>query len=112
MGGAVALIILAPIFHPITMSMGIFTIYLEIIRVLSLVSGTGTLPMGACLFIGRKIEGIFVERASKGIALYLLGEIIVPFLITYIPFLVTWLPNVLGMKSDRRINSCVVSEKI
>lgn len=96
MDGAAAVIILAPIFQPIAMSMGISTIHLGIIMVLNLVIGAGTPPMGACLFIGSKIAGISVERASKGIAPYLLGEIIVLFLITYIPFLVTWLPSVLG----------------
>jgi len=96
MDGAAALIILAPIFQPIAASLGISTIHLGIIMVLNLVIGAGTPPMGACLFIASKISGISVERCAKGIAPYLVGELTVLLLVTYIPMLATFLPTILG----------------
>lgn len=96
MDGSAALIILAPIFQPIAATLGIGTIHLGVIMVLNLIIGVGTPPMGACLFIASKISGISVERCSKGIFPYLLGEIVVLMLVTYLPFTVELLPTLLG----------------
>ena len=96
MDGSAALIILAPIFQPIAATLGIGTIHLGVIMVLNLIIGVGTPPMGACLFIASKISGISVERCSKGIMPYLIGEIVVLMLVTYLPFIVEFLPTLLG----------------
>lgn len=96
MDGSAAVIILAPIFTPIAATMGISVIHFGIIMVLNLVIGAGTPPVGACLFIACKIANISVERGSRGILPYILAEIIVLFLVTYIPFLVTYIPSMLG----------------
>lgn len=96
MDGSAALIILAPIFQPIAATLGIGTIHLGVIMVLNLIIGVGTPPMGACLFIASKISGISVERCSKGIMPYLIGEIVVLMLVTYLPFTVEFLPKLLG----------------
>lgn len=96
MDGSAALIILAPIFQPIAATLGIGTIHLGVIMVLNLIIGVGTPPMGACLFIASKISGISVERCSKGIFPYLIGEIAVLMLVTYLPFTVEFLPTLLG----------------
>lgn len=96
MDGSAALIILAPIFQPIAAMLGIGTIHLGVIMVLNLIIGVGTPPMGACLFIASKISGISVERCSKGIMPYLIGEIVVLMLVTYLPFTVEFLPTLLG----------------
>lgn len=96
MDGSAALIILAPIFQPIAATLGISTIHLGVIMVLNLIIGVGTPPMGACLFIASKISGISVERCAKGIVPYLLGELVVLILVTYLPITVTFLPSLLG----------------
>lgn len=96
MDGSAALIILAPILQPIALTLGISTVHLGIIMVLNLIIGVGTPPMGACLFIASKISGISVERCAKGIVPYLIGEMVVLLLVTYVPFIVTFLPTVLG----------------
>lgn len=96
MDGSAALIILAPIFQPIAASLGIGTIHLGVIMVLNLIIGVGTPPMGACLFIASKISKISVERCAKGIIPYLIGEIAVLLIVTYLPFTVELLPSLLG----------------
>ena len=96
MDGSAALIILAPIFQPIAATLGISTIHLGVIMVLNLIIGVGTPPMGACLFIASKISGISVERCAKGIVPYLIGELVVLMLVTYLPITVTFLPSLLG----------------
>lgn len=96
MDGSAAVIILAPIFAPIATNMGISLVHFGIIMVLNLVIGAGTPPMGACLFIACKIADISVERGSKGIFPFIIAEIIVLFLVTYVPFISTFIPKLLG----------------
>ncbi|MEA5033238.1 MAG: TRAP transporter large permease [Sphaerochaeta sp.] len=96
MDGSAAVIILAPIFAPIATSMGISLIHFGVIMVLNLIIGAGTPPVGACLFIACKIADISVERGSRGILPYVIAEIMVLLLVTYIPFLVTFIPTLLG----------------
>jgi len=96
MDGSAAVIILAPIFAPIATSMGISLIHFGLIMVLNLVIGAGTPPVGACLFIACKIADISVERGSRGIFPYIIAEVIVLLLVTYVPFLVTFIPTLLG----------------
>ncbi len=96
MDGSAAVIILAPILQPIAVALGISTIHFGLIMVLNLIIGCGTPPLGACLFIASKISGISVERCAKGIFPYLVAEIIVLLIVTYVPFTVTLLPTLLG----------------
>lgn len=96
MDGSAAVIILAPILAPIAAELGISTVHFGVVMVLNLVIGAGTPPMGACLFIACKIAGISVERGSRGILPYIIAEVIVLMIVTYIPPLVTFLPQILG----------------
>ncbi len=96
MDGSAAVIILAPILQPIAVALGISTIHFGLVMVLNLIIGCGTPPLGACLFIASKISGISVERCAKGIFPYLVAEIIVLLIVTYVPFTVTLLPTLLG----------------
>ena len=96
MDGGAACLILAPILTPIAVSMGISTLHFGVIMVLNLIIGCGTPPLGVCLFIACKIANISVERGSRGILPYIIGEIIVLLLVTYVPIVSTFLPTILG----------------
>lgn len=96
MDGGAAVIILAPILTPVAVSLGISTIHFGLIMALNLTIGCVTPPLGYCLFITSKIGNIDLADCVKGALPYLIGEIIVLFLITYIPSLVTFIPTMLG----------------
>jgi len=96
MDGSAAVILLAPMLMPIASAMGISTVHFGVIMVLNLIIGAGTPPLGACLFIGSKIAKIPVERGVKGAIPYIIAEIVVLMLVTYIPALSTWLPQIMG----------------
>ena len=49
------------------------------------------------MFIAAKIGKLPVEKAIKGTIPYLISEIIVLLMITYIPFLVLAVPRALGL---------------
>lgn len=96
MDGGAAVIILAPILTPVAVSLGISTIHFGLIMSLNLTIGCITPPLGYCLFITSKIGNIDLADCVKGTLPYLIGEIIVMFLITYVPALVTLVPIMLG----------------
>ena len=96
MDGSAAVILLAPILMPVASAMGISTLHFGVIMVLNLIIGAGTPPLGACLFIGCKIANIPVERGVRGALPYILTEIVVLLLVTYLPFLATWFPQIMG----------------
>lgn len=96
MDGGAAVIILAPILAPVAVSLGISTIQFGIVMALNLTIGNVTPPLGYCLFITSKIGNIDLEDCVKGALPYIIGEIIVLLLITYIPSLVTIVPVLLG----------------
>ncbi|MDR1534117.1 MAG: TRAP transporter large permease [Planctomycetota bacterium] len=96
MDGAAAVIVLAPILTPIAQNMGISQIHFGLVMVLNLVIGAGTPPLGVCLFIACKIADISVERGVRGILPYVMTEIAILFVVTYIPSLVTYVPILLG----------------
>ncbi|GAB2046415.1 TRAP transporter large permease subunit [Agathobaculum sp. TL06] len=96
MDGGAAVIILAPILAPVAASMGISLVHFGIVMCLNLTIGCITPPLGYCLFITGKIGKISIEDTVRGTLPYMLGEIIVLLLITYVPVLVTFVPSVLG----------------
>jgi len=96
MDGGASVIILAPILAPVALSLDISIIHFGLIMALNLTIGNITPPLGYCLFITSRIGGIPVESAVKGTMPYLISEIFVLLLITYIPVLVTFVPVMLG----------------
>lgn len=96
MDGGAAVIILAPILAPVAAAMGISLVHFGLIMAFNLTIGCITPPLGYCLFITSKIGKIPVESAIKGTMPYLIAEIIVLLIITYIPFTVTFIPAMLG----------------
>ena len=89
------LLIVAPIVHPIALSLGIDPIHLGIVMVVNMEIGMITPPVGLNLFVASSIADmslLAVVRAVLPWMLLLLGFLVV---VTYLPFLSTALPNAL-----------------
>jgi tripartite ATP-independent transporter DctM subunit len=96
MDGAAAVIILAPILTPIALSLGINGIHFGLIVVLNLVIGAGTPPLGVCVFIASGIAKVSIDKTFRAIMPFLIAEIIVLMLVTYVPELVLIIPRMFG----------------
>ncbi len=96
MDGGAAVIILAPILAPVAIAMDISLIHFGVVMCLNLTIGCITPPLGYCLFIAGKIAKISIEKTIRGTVPYLIAEVIILLLITYIPELITYLPEILG----------------
>ena len=83
-----AIIILTPVFLPLVKAMGISLIHFGIVFVVGIAIGMITPPVAINLFVASGITGLPIEKIAKAVVPYLIGLIVVFFLILYVPMLV------------------------
>ncbi|GAK60844.1 TRAP dicarboxylate transporter, DctM subunit [Candidatus Vecturithrix granuli] len=88
-------IILAPILAPLAIKLGVDPLHFAIIMIVNLNIGLATPPLGVCLFVAAPLAKISLEDISRAIFPFLLVEIAVLFLLTYLPSLTLLLPRLL-----------------
>lgn len=91
-----AMIMLAPILHPIAISFGIDPLHFGFIFVMNGVIGMLTPPFGIILFVVSAIARIPLMTLARAVFPFLVWQIIVLLLCTYIPIMPMWLPRVFG----------------
>lgn len=92
-----AILILAPVLAPIFTDLGVHPVHFAMIMCVNLTIGLATPPMGLVLFVTSSVAGERVGAIVRSIAPFLLVEIAVLFLFSYVPELVLWLPRTLGL---------------
>lgn len=92
-----AIIILGPILAPIFIKLGIDPVHFATIMSVNLTVGLATPPMGLVLFVASSVSGVKVQTISRAILPFLLVEIIVIFMITFIPAISMTIPRLLGL---------------
>jgi tripartite ATP-independent transporter DctM subunit len=96
MDNIVIIILFAPTMAPIASSLGIDPLHFGMIFVLNTTIGLITPPLGEVLFIAGPIAKVSLEELSHEIVIFLLVEIVVLMLVTYVPFTTLWVPRLLG----------------
>lgn len=96
MDTSAAIIILVPVLLPIAISIGVDPITFGIIMCVNLIIGLATPPLGVCLFVAADIAKIRLEKLVVAIWPFLLVEIAVLLLITYVRDLPAALPRYFG----------------
>jgi len=94
--GSASLIILAPVLAPVAEQLGINPIHFGIIMTMNLTIGLATPPLGLCLFIGCGIAELPLEKVVKPILPFVLAEVLVLLLVTYVPQISLLVPRFLG----------------
>ena len=89
-----ALIILFPPLLAVALKVGIDPIHFAIIVVINLMIGLTTPPVGVCLFVAANIARISLTEISKAVWPFIVCNVIVLMLVSYIPELALWLPSV------------------
>ena len=90
------IIIMAPVFAPIAIHLGIDPIHFGVIVVVNVVIGLLTPPLGPILFIVSPIAKVKFEQVAKEIIPFLAVEIAVLILVSYIPSISLYIPKLLG----------------
>ncbi len=94
--GASALIIFTPVLLPLIYKLGIDPIFFGVMITVNLMIGTITPPVGLCLYVACGIADVRLEEISRTIIPFLIIEIAVLFLVTYVPILIMFLPGMFG----------------
>lgn len=81
------LLILAPLFHPIAMSLGIDPIHLGIIMTTNMEVGMITPPVGLNLYVAAGLAGMSLGAVTKAALPWMLVLIVALMVITYVPWL-------------------------
>lgn len=90
-----AIIILAPIFLPVILQLGIDPVHFGILMVVNLAIGMITPPLGVNLFVACGLTKLRLEDVVKENVAYLVASILLLFVLTYFPTLSLLLPNLL-----------------
>jgi C4-dicarboxylate transporter, DctM subunit len=89
-----ALIILFPPLLAVAVKVGIDPIHFATFAVLNLMIGLTTPPVGVCLFVAANIAKISLGAISRAIWPFLICNIVILFLVSYIPEISLWLPGI------------------
>jgi C4-dicarboxylate transporter, DctM subunit len=88
-----ALIILFPPLLAVAVKVGIDPIHFATFAVLNLMIGLTTPPVGVCLFVAANIARISLSEISKAIWPFLVCNILILLLVSFVPEISLWLPN-------------------
>lgn len=92
-----AMIISVPIFTPIARDFGIDPLHFAIIVIVNLSIGCITPPIGTSLYAVAAVARMPVEYLIRAVAPFIVLEILVLLLITFVPALSLTLPRLLGV---------------
>lgn len=90
-----ALIVLFVPLLTLATSVGVDPLHFAVFAVLNLMIGLTTPPIGVCLFVCANIARLPLAAVVRAIMPFLLTNILILFLVSYVPPLATWLPSVL-----------------
>ena len=93
MDGAGAVMILAPIMHPLGLALGVNPVHLGVIIVTNLAIGMITPPLGLNLFVANGITGVSLTRMVPSVIPFFFVSLVALLIITYFPDLSLFLPK-------------------
>jgi len=88
-----AMLILLPVILPVLPEVGIDLIHFGVVVVFNLLVGLVTPPVGLCLNLAAKLGNVPLSRAAIASMPFILVQIVVLIIITYVPSFVLWLPS-------------------
>lgn len=95
LNNSAAMVLLAPIFYPIIVSLGIDPLFFGIIMVISLAIGHNTPPVGLCLFIAVDIGNLKLEALVKEIIPMVAALIATVVILSFFPDVILFLPRLM-----------------
>ena len=91
-----AMILFIPVLLPISLKLGIDSVLLGIVTVITLAIGLITPPYGLCLLIASSIGNLPIERSFKAVLPYLTVILVVLVFVAYFPDLSMMLPRMMN----------------
>ena len=95
-GDSVQLLLFAPLFTPIVAAMGVDPVQFGVIMVVNVMIGLMTPPYGLGLYLGSAISGQPLANIVRKSFPFLISNLIVLMIVTYIPAVSLTLPRLFG----------------
>ncbi len=92
---APAVILIAPILLPLYAQIGLDPLQAGAMTCVNLITGLATPPVGCCLFAASVISGESYEKVCLAIFPFIVMNLFVLFLITYVPFITIFIPRII-----------------
>lgn len=89
------ILIFAPLFLPVAISLGIDPIHLGVIMTVNMELGMITPPVGLNLYVASGMANMGLTEVTKAAAPWILVVTAVLLIVTYVPQLSLWLPNII-----------------
>ncbi len=89
------ILLIAPIFLPVMRQLGMQELQFGLILVVGLAIGLVTPPVGMCLNVGSKISGLSITKIFKAALPFLICNVLVLLLVTFVPAVSLYLPSLL-----------------
>ena len=89
------LLVLIPTFFPVAISLGIDPVHFGLVVCLNICIGMITPPFGLDLFVASSTLNKPVVEITRGVWPFIVVNIVVLAIITYVPSIATFLPNLL-----------------
>jgi len=93
--GIAAIIVLAPILHPIGMQLGMDPVHFGVMVVLNLSIGLVSPPVGPCLFVACAIGNCSLSAVMKPLIPLFLASVGALLLVTFVPWFTLVIPNMM-----------------
>lgn len=90
------IIILAPLFLPVLVKLGVDPIHFGILLIVGAEIGMMTPPLGVNLFVASGISGLSIERVAKAIFPFVLVLVFGLLVLLFIPWMSLVIPNLFG----------------
>jgi len=95
--GIAAIIVLAPILHPIGLQLGMDPVHFGVVVVLNLSIGLVSPPVGPCLFVSCAIGKCSLSSAIKPLMPLYLASVVALLFVTFIPWFSMVIPNMMRL---------------
>ena len=92
-----AMILFMPVILPTALRLGITSVHLGIVVVITLAIGLVTPPYGLCLLIAGSIADLSIERSFRGVLPYIAADLIILLLVAMFPAIAFFIPQKLGI---------------
>ena len=89
------LLLIVPVFLPSLLTLDVNLVWFGIIMTKTAEIGLVTPPLGMNVFVACGAAGSRIENGFRGVAPFILGEIVVIGLLFLVPELSTWLPSLM-----------------
>ncbi len=89
------ILLLGPMLLPISAQFGVDPLHLGTIMIIGSAIGLVTPPVGMCLNVATKVCGLSIMQIFKEALPWLICNMIILLLVTFVPAMSLWLPSVL-----------------